>query len=539
MEKNSKFYIRLPLFIALATCAGILIGAKFFGDEAHLTVGNNASKIKSVLGYLDKYYVDSVDTDQLTEQAIRKILQELDPHTSYIPVEEIRAANEGLEGNFEGIGIEFNIFRDTLYVITPLAGGPSEQAGLKAGDKIIKVDGKNIAGINLTTPQVFKLLKGKKGTKVVVSIARKGNAELLDFTLRRDKIPIFTVEAGLMLDEKTGYIKISRFGAKTYDEFKDKLDKLLEKGMTQLVLDLRDNPGGYMGTAIKIADEFLSNDKRIVYTKGKAHRFNEEAKASRKGDFKTGKLVVLVNEGSASASEIVSGALQDHDRAWIVGRRTFGKGLVQKPIQLDDGSELRLTISRYYTPSGRSIQRPYEKGKGEEYTADFYERTRNGELFSKDSIKFDESQKYKTTSGRVVYGGGGIMPDIFVARDTSYYSNYLNKLYGANLIREFVLTYTKSQEAQLKNQTLEDFCTNFIVTPAMLQELIQMGIEAGVSYDESEFKRSEAFLRNNLKSLIARVFWKNKGFYKVNLQTDEMLKEARPLFEQSFPIPEK
>jgi len=309
--------------------------------------------------------------------------------------------------------------------------------------------------------------------------------------------------------------------------------------MTQLVLDLRDNPGGYMGTAIKIADEFLSNDKRIVYTKGKAHRFNEEAKASRKGDFKTGKLVVLVNEGSASASEIVSGALQDHDRAWIVGRRTFGKGLVQKPIQLDDGSELRLTISRYYTPSGRSIQRPYEKGKGEEYTADFYERTRNGELFSKDSIKFDESQKYKTTSGRVVYGGGGIMPDIFVARDTSYYSNYLNKLYGANLIREFVLTYTKSQEAQLKNQTLEDFCTNFIVTPAMLQELIQMGIEAGVSYDESEFKRSEAFLRNNLKSLIARVFWKNKGFYKVNLQTDEMLKEARPLFEQSFPIPEK
>ncbi len=534
MEGNKKFYMRLPLFIGLSICAGILIGAEMFGGQTnHKNIDQNASKIKDVLSYLDKYYVDTVDTEKLTEEAIRQMLQELDPHTSYIPVEEIKAANEGLEGNFEGIGIEFNIFQDTLYVVTPLTGGPSEEVGLKAGDKIIRVDGKNIAGINLTTQQVFKYLKGKKGTKVVLSVMRRGIKELLEFTIKRDKIPIFTVDVGFMIDKTTGYVKINRFGAKTYDEFKTQLKNLQGQGMRRLVLDLRDNPGGYMGTAIKIADEFLSDDKTIVYTKGKERRFNEEAKATKAGDFEEGTLIVLVNEGSASASEIVSGALQDHDRALIVGRRTFGKGLVQKPIELDDGSELRLTISRYYIPSGRSIQRPYEKGKSDKYSADYYERTQSGELFHVDSIKFDKSQKYQTASGREVYGGGGVMPDYFVAQDTSFFSNYLQKLYGLNLVREFVLNYTNTHEETLKAQSLEEFCANFEVNQTMLDELIRMGESLGVRYQETEFGQSEKFLKNQIKSLIAKSFWHNEGLYKVLLSEDVILQKSLQLFDEA------
>lgn len=526
MSKNT-FYIRLPLLLALAVCAGIFIGAKMFGQEnSKPDIDKLAFKMREIFNYIDKFYVDTVSTDRLAEDAIREMLQNLDPHSAYIAAQELQAANEGLEGNFEGIGVEFNIFHDTIYVVTPLTGGPSEAAGIKSGDKIVSVDGENVAGVKISNEGVFKRLKGKGGTKVKVGIVRKGVDKVLNFELKRDKIPIFTVDVSYMVKKEVGYIKINRFGAKTYDEFKEALDALLKKGMTKLILDLRDNPGGYMGTAIKIADEFLSGNKMIVYTQGKEKRFDEEALAEEKGDFEGGDLVVLINEGSASASEIVSGAVQDNDRALVVGRRSYGKGLVQKPISLTDGSEIRLTISRYYTPSGRSIQKYYEKGQVDEYAQEMTERYLHGEYFSEDSVKFDEKQKYKTLKGRSVYGGGGIMPDIFVARDTSFYSNYLNQLYGVNAIREYAMQYATENEKTLSKMSLDQFLQNFDITDTMFAQMNVLAQKSGVKNDPVGFAHSKKFIANQLKALIARNFWKNEGLYRVLEEQDEILQTA-------------
>ncbi|MDH5604886.1 MAG: S41 family peptidase, partial [Cyclobacteriaceae bacterium] len=406
---NSINQIRLPIILSVGLAAGMLIGATFSRPSVEgqgLTTG--LQKFKEVLTHIDRNYVDEVDVDKLVEQAILNILENLDPHSAYIPASERLRANEDLQGNFEGIGIEFNIFKDTLVVVSPLSGGPSEAAGLSSGDKIIMVDGKNIAGVGLTNRDVQNNLKGPKGTEVKISVLRKGSQKLIEFVIIRDKIPQFSVDTGYMIDDKIGYIKISRFSATTYQEFKEVLEALKDKGMKKLVLDLQGNPGGYMNHAIQVADEFLDSNKKIVYTKGKDPRYNTEANTEQKGVFEKGDLIVLVNEGSASASEIVAGALQDNDRALIVGRRTFGKGLVQMPIDISDGSELRLTISRYYTPSGRSIQKPYESVS--EYEHDIIDRFDRGEFFVVDSIKFEDSLKYTTLNGRTVYGGGGIMP---------------------------------------------------------------------------------------------------------------------------------
>jgi len=533
--KNSNFQIRLPLFLGLALAGGMLIGAKMFGGGTANVKGINEGylKFKEILVNIDNRYVDTVNTEELVDYSIEKMLEKLDPHSSYIPKKRVKQANEQLNGSYDGIGIEFNIFKDTVYVVAPLSGGPSEKVGLQSGDKIIKVNGENIAGIKINNLGVRKRLLGKKGSKVKVSVKRSGEGQLLDFTITRDKIPQNSVDVSYMIDEHTGFIKVSRFARRTYIEFRDALQGLTNQGMKRLILDLRDNPGGYMDRAIKMADEFLAGNPKIVYTNGKGARYDSEARARFTGLFEKGPLIVLINEGSASASEIVSGALQDNDRALIVGRRSFGKGLVQLPIDLRDGSELRLTISRYYTPSGRSIQKPYGKDP-KDYRSDILRRFRSGEMFSADSIKFNDSLKYKTVrKKRTVYGGGGIMPDYFIPVDTSYNSPYYRKLSNKNIFQEYSFKYFKANQKQLEATKLRNYIKSFKVSDAMLQELIAMGKKEGVKYKDADFKRSKKMVRTLIKALIARRVWQEKGFFPVWYGIDRTYLKALELFDKA------
>ncbi len=533
--KNSNFQIRLPILLTIAVAAGILIGATMAdGDGAKNDIVSGYLKFKEILTYVQRDYVDKVDTDELVETAISRMLEKLDPHSVYIPAKELELAKSQLEGEFEGIGIEFNIIKDTIYVVAPLSGGPSEEVGLQSGDKIVKVDGDVVAGTGIDNRDVFDLLRGKKGTEVKVGIKRKGAKDLLNFTIIRDKIPQESVDASYMVNNEIGYIKVSRFAASTYDEFRQALTELKSEGMSKLILDLQGNPGGYMDRAINMADEFLRDNAMIVYTEGKQPRYNSEARAYREGQFERQPIIVLIDEGSASASEIVAGALQDNDRALIVGRRSFGKGLVQMPIPLDDGSELRLTISRYYTPSGRSIQKPYEEGS-KEYSQDMRHRYEHGELFSADSIHFDDSLKFETINkGRIVYGGGGIMPDFFVPLDTSNLSNAsLGKLYNTNAIREYTLLYYENNKAELEAMDYEDYRRDFEVSDKMLDDLFNIAREAGEEIDEEEMGQAIDFIRNRVKGLIARSVWGNDGAFPIFNQQNVILQKALDLFDEA------
>lgn len=531
--KNTKQQIRLPLVLSIGLAAGILIGATFSEkNSSGSEVFKSLQKFKEVLLHVDRMYVDEVDTDKLVEDAIEHMLENLDPHTVYIPAKDKVRANEDLQGNFEGIGVEFNIFQDTIVVVTPLSGGPSEAVGVLSGDKIIKVDDKVVAGVGFTNRDVQDHLKGPKESEVKVSIKRKGNDDLIDFTIIRDKIPQFSVDVSYMINDDIGYIKVSRFAATTYDEFKIAVNKLKEYGMKQLIVDLQNNPGGYMNHAINIADEFLSDKKKIVYTKGKESNYDTDAFAEREGGFEKGEVIVLVNEGSASASEILAGALQDNDRALVVGRRSFGKGLVQAPIDLSDGSELRLTISRYYTPSGRSIQKPYGEND-EDYGKDLMARFDNGEFFHSDSIHFDDSLKYSTVKGRTVYGGGGIMPDYFVPLDTTRSSKYLNLLFYNNVIQEYTFTYADDYKIELENMGFEDFYVDFVVNDDMFQDLVMIGEKSGVTPDLVDLEKNKVLFQLHVKAQIARKIWDNEGFYPIFNQTNEILQQAIKLFDEA------
>ncbi len=532
--KNSRFQIRLPFLLAIAVAAGILIGATMVdSSKGSNNLVNSYLKFKEILTYIQRDYVDEVDTEDLVETAITEMLEKLDPHSVYIPADELALAKSQLEGEFEGIGIEFNIFKDTIYVVAPISGGPSEEAGLQSGDKIVTVDGEDVTGKGIDNQKVFGLLRGAKGSNVDLGIKRRGSDDALNFKITRDKIPQESVDASFMVDNEVGYIKVSRFAATTYDEFKEALVDLKKKGMQKLVIDLQGNPGGYMDRAINIADELLSGNKLIVYTEGKQPRYNSEARAYKEGLFEKQPIIVLIDEGSASASEIVSGALQDNDRALIVGRRSFGKGLVQMPIPLEDGSELRLTISRYYTPSGRSIQKSYTKGY-EDYSEDIKHRYEHGEFFSQDSIHFDDSLKYKTTKGRTVYGGGGIMPDYFVPLDTSEFSSdYLRKLTVANVFREYTLQYYDDHKKQLDKMNASEYLKNFKVDDAMMKDFIALAKSAEVPYNAKEYKVSEDFIKNRIKALIARSVWGNDGAYPVFLERDDIFQQALKLFGEA------
>ena len=530
---NKKFDIRAPLLIAAGLAVGIVIGAYLINQgHTNKVLVNSVTKFREIIANIENSYVDEVDSEELVDEAILDMLDKLDPHSVYIPKRDVEITNADLRGEFEGIGIEFNIIKDTILVVAPLVGGPSEAVGLRSGDKIVKVDGETMAGIGITIRDVVNALRGPKGTEVVVSIKRKNEKELLDFTIVRDKIPQYSVDAAYMINDEIGYIKITRFASTTSDEFREKLTALKEAGMNKLILDLQSNPGGYMERAVDVADEFIPDDKLIVTQDGRVKRYNAEFRAYRKGLFEEDPVIVLIDEGSASGSEIVAGALQDHDRALIVGRRSFGKGLVQMPIPLSDGSELRLTISRYYTPSGRCIQKPYDIGE-DSYHADRLTRYENGEFFNADSIHFSDTLRYSTAKGRVVYGGGGIMPDHFVPLDTTLNTAYLSHLLYRNAIREYTLNYYNEHMEELEAMSLAEFKNNFKVTEDMLKALIRTGESVDVVFNAEQFEVSKPLIINRVKSFIARSVWDNEGWYRIANEYNEIYQEALTQFDEA------
>ena len=527
--KNSSFQIRLPILLAATLVLGVLLGSQFAEPRKPSKYLSSLQKVSQLIEYIENDYVDTVDTEALLEESIENMLARLDPHTVYIPPADRELTQSQLRATFDGIGVEFNLLRDTVFVVRELPGGPSEAAGIVGGDRIVSVNGENIAGTGLTNRKIFDLLRGPRGSKVNIGIKRKGRAALMDFEITRGAIPQYSVDAGYMANEETGYIKVNKFAENTHAEFKEALEKLLEQGMTKLILDLQNNGGGYMSAAIEMCDELLSGELLIVSQKGQGHKYESEARAKRKGVFEQGPIVVLVNENSASASEIVAGALQDHDRALIVGRRSFGKGLVQLPFDLKDGSELRMTIARYYTPSGRSIQKPYDDGV-QKYASDYHNRYVSGELFSEDSVKFDKNLAYKTSRGRTVYGGGGIMPDYFVALDTSENTAYVNRLVSSNAVREYTLEF-RENNAYLKDWSFEEFKERFEVTEQMLREVIDIGKANGTRFREKQFRKSKKLLAYLIKAQVARDFYTQGDFYRFFNQTNEVYLKALELLE--------
>lgn len=532
---KSRLVIYLPILLALMLVAGMFIGARlsFFqkrgsgqNNRSFLSIKfDNYDKLNDIINYINESYVDSVNKDELIEETIVSMLQTLDPHSNYISAVEFKSMNEPLEGSFDGIGVEFNIQRDTIVVINPIVGGPSEKVGILAGDRIVKVDDSLVAGVNIGTSEVMKLLKGKKGTKVALSVYRRGKEDLLDFTIIRDKIPSHSLDIAYMVDGKTGYIKLSRFSATTHEEFVEAVENLQKEGMEKLVLDLRGNGGGYLDAAINISDEFLEPKKLIVYTDGRKRPKNY-AYARRNGVFQDQPVAVLIDEWSASASEIVAGAIQDNDRGLIVGRRSFGKGLVQEQIQLLDGSALRLTVARYYTPSGRCIQKPYDNDV-EKYYSEFMERYFDGQLENADSIHFNDSLKYTTASGRAVYGGGGIMPDVFVPLQKAERSEYFNELINRGLIYQFAFDYTDTHRAAIKEyKDAVRYTKNFRITDAIFNEFVAYAKKAGVQPDNEGIKSSGSLIKMQMKAYIGRNIFGNDAFYPTLHQYDDALQKA-------------
>ncbi len=534
IHKNSKRSIRLPLYISITLCIGVFIGINMSGITSIPTLDSakNAHKFRQVLTHIKNDYVDEVDIDALTENAISSMLEKLDPHTTYIPAKELELIKYRLEDHYEGIGIEFNIFKDTIHVILPLSGGPSQKLGIRSGDKIIQVDGKLVAGIGITNQKVVETLRGPNESEVTVSIQRKGEKKLIHFTIKRGRIPQNSIDVSYMVNDKVGYIKIARFAYTTYAEFKKALRKLKSQGMEKLVLDLTGNQGGYLNRAIQITDELLADKQMIVYTKGKEKKHMEEYYSGEKGDFETGSLVIMIDQGSASASEIVSGAIQDHDRGLIVGRRSFGKGLVQLPIDLHDGSELRLTISRYYTPSGRNIQKTYTEGELDDYYSESYQRYTTGEMYSLDSTKFHDSLAFKTDNGRFVYGGWGIHPDVFVSLDTTETTSYLNRLFSTNTLQEYTIKYVQENREKLLTMDFKDFKTSFEVSDKMFKKLIAIAEENGLSYNEKEFNHSKKTLKILTKAYIGRGLWEGEGFYSIFNEQNEIYMKAILLIDE-------
>ena len=500
--------------------SAIIALSVYVGEGYTQSTPSNASaeKLSLLLSYIENMYVDSVNSEELVEKAIIHLLEELDPHSTYFTEEELREANEPLQGSFDGIGIQFNILHDTIVVVEPIQGGPSEKLGIKAGDKIVEVEGLNMAGIGVKNNDVVSKLRGPKGTKVKVGIERKGVKQILHYEITRDKIPIYSVDASYMIAPSIGYIKVSRFAATTVEEMKKGINDLKSQGMKDLILDLQDNGGGLLRAAFEMGDEFISGDKLLVYTQGRSFpREDYKARKGIPGSFERGRLIVLIDESSASASEIVSGAIQDWDRGLIVGRRSFGKGLVQRPFQLTDGSAIRLTVQKYFTPAGRCIQKPYDEGK-EDYAKDYERRLQSGEFFSADSIHFPDSLKFQTNiTKRTVYGGGGIMPDIFVPLDTSENSRYFSDLLRTGVQNDWALTFVNAHREDLlkKMPKVEDFIRDFEISETEMKSIIDLAEMKKVPFDEKGFKNSEHAIRTRGKALVARNLYENEAFFMI------------------------
>ena len=486
----------------------------------------NAQKFATTMYLIDNYYVDTTNSDKIVEDAIIATLKELDPHSAYISKKDVEKANEPLVGSFEGIGVTFQLIRDTITVISPTAGGPSEKVGIMTGDQFIKIDGEDAFGKKVDNEYVQKHLRGKKGTKVVVSVKRGNDPELMDFEIIRDKIPLNSINASFMINDEIGYIKLDRFAQESTDEFGKAFAKLSGQGMKSLIFDLRGNTGGYLNTAIEMVDQFLNEDKLIVFQEG-LHQPRQEWRSTKNGLYTNGKLAVLIDEGSASASEILSGAIQDHDRGVVIGRRSFGKGLVQRPFNLPDGAVIRLTTARYHTPTGRCIQRPYDDGV-EEYHKEMLKRLENGEYFHADSIHFPDSLKYKTDGGRTVYGGGGIMPDIFIPIDTSFNSKLYTNLVRKGALNRFTTDYAlQHRDEMLKKYTdFAQYNKEFAVGNELVDGLKKVAQDNKVEWNDEEFKRSEKFIRLQMKALIARNVWEMQQYYEVMLAEDNGVQKA-------------
>ena len=529
-----SFKKQLVAILAIVLLFPYGLQAQFgFRDESEQKVAGEVSKIGQTLYNIDKYYLDTINFPNMTEEIVKMIIEKLDPHSAYISAKDVAAMNEPLVGNFNGIGVEFALINDTLTIQATVPGGPSEKVGIKAGDKIIAVDGETISGTNLTIERVHGYLRGPKGSKVAVSILRKGEGELLDFVITRDKIPLNSVDASYELEPGYIYVKLSRFAATSYQEIM-KAILAIDGPRKGIVLDLRGNGGGYLVAALQIVNEFLGKGELLLYTEGrKVQRMSEYANG--RGLLQNTPVVVLIDENSASASEIVSGALQDWDRGIIIGRRSFGKGLVQQQFNLLDGSQLRLTIARYHTPSGRVIQSPYEQGKAEDYYKAFYERYAKGETFSKDSIQLPDSLKYRTLRlGRTVYGGGGIMPDIFIPADTSHYTPFYGEIVRKGLITDFINSYVDNNRPQLsrKYKSAEDFEKSFVVTDKFFNEFLAYCKEKGVEPKENEIEISGPELKKYLKGFVLRnLFDFNSYLRYLNRDDREILKALEVLKE--------
>ena len=523
-------FLKITFFILFTFQLNFAFSQESQVKEDKFTKADGVKKLDALMTLINYAYVDQVDNEEMVDNAIINILEDLDPHSVYIAEKDLPKMNEPLKGNFEGIGIQFNILKDTLTVISPISGGPSEKLGIMAGDKIIKIEGKNVAGVGLTNTDVQDKLKGKKGTIVNVEIKRAGVKNLIEYDITRDKIPIYSIDASYMAKPDVGYIKVNRFAKTTMREFSQALDTLKEKGAKNLILDLRGNGGGYLQTAFHLADEFLKKDKMIVYTEG-LRQSKEEYQATSSGAFENGNLIVLVDEGSASASEIVSGAVQDWDRGIIIGRRSFGKGLVQKEFRLPDGSALRLTTARYYTPTGRSIQRSYDGGK-KKYYQELNRRFEHGEMMVKDSINFPDSLKFFTPNNRIVYGGGGIMPDIFIPLDTSSNTDLNKNLIRRGVYNEFVLTLLDRKRKKYKRNfpRFSNFKAEFEIDEELMNDFFAFAAKKNVEKDEDQYQRSKNLIHTQLKALLARNLYSTSAYFEVINQLNDSYLKALEIF---------
>ncbi len=539
MSNNVKRHIPpkvyLPVVFALVLILGFYLGLHLktpdnnSRESTFFSVSpDRSNKIGNVIDYIHDSYVDSVSREQLTEESIKNLLKSLDPHSSYIPATDFRRLNDPLMGSFEGIGIEFNMIQDTVVVIHPIPGGPSERSGIMPGDRIIKVEDTLIAGVNMSTADVVDMLMGEKGTVVNVSVIRTGVPEPLSFRLMRDKIPSYSLDIAYIINEGTGYIRLNKFSATTHQEFTEGLEELYEQGLERLILDLRGNGGGFLDASIQIADELLEAGNLIVYTDGR-NRPRTYARARRQGLFETKPVIVLIDEWSASASEIIAGAVQDNDRGLVIGRRSFGKGLVQEQVQLGDGSALRITVARYYTPTGRSIQKPYDEGE-EAYINEFIQRYYNGELVNPDSIHFEDSLRFETPAGRTVYGGGGIMPDIFVPLESDL--GFFNQVFNRGHIYTYAFSYADNNRASLENfGSAQSFVEDFAINSVIYEQFLDYVQERGMSLPQPVNSRTELHIRTNLKAYIGRNIFGAEAFYPVLNTIDNSVSKALDAFD--------
>ncbi len=523
----------MVLLVLVALLTGVSIGKYLARTPGYaIKTDNPGEKLSGLIDIIGNMYVDTVNTADLVEKTIPQLLENLDPHSTYIPAKEMQSVVEEMQGNFSGIGVQFSIQDDTIMIIDVISGGPSARLGILAGDRIVKVDGKTVAGTGITNEEVLKMLRGPKGTKVEVSVQRNGYSNPFNFTITRGEIPVYSVDVSYMIDEKTGFIKVSRFAEQTYEEFNRAMRKLDGEGAEKVILDLRGNPGGVLSVVIRMVNDFLEIGDTILVTQGKSQPkrvFTATARNSWAGK----KIIVLIDEFSASASEIFAGALQDNDRGILVGRRSFGKGLVQEQLPFSDGSALRLTISRYYTPSGRSIQKPYDEGN-DQYFSDLIARMNRGEFVAADSIEFADSLKYLTRKGRTVYGGGGIMPDYFVPADTSGRSDYFDRIYEKGLIYQFAFHYSDTHRKELNRFGTAGELEQWLEKQHVLQSFVSYATAKGVAPDSRGLRASELIIHTQLKAYIARNILGEEGFYPIIRQIDKTLLKALELAHQEL-----